>query len=151
MSKKPVQVPGDEKAPLITELNNANDDPNKIARDRERHLAGVAMATTGGEGDLAPPPALDAGPAISTRVIDGKRVRVSIPPVNRNPDVLRYGREQQLPAGTPVNKDGTVCAGSDEPYGVIGSVLTDKGWLVGRIIPLADEEPEPTSSKRKAA
>lgn len=139
--RKTASIPGIDRAGIdgITELNNAGDDPNEIARQRERHIRGTAMAATGGDGEIADGPEIGAGNAITTRVIDGRRVRVSIPPVSRNPDVTRYGREQTLPAGTPVTHDGKPCEGAEEPYGVIGSVMTERGWLVGRVVPLADE------------
>ena len=130
---RPARVPGES-----GHLNNAGDDPNEVARKREKALRAVAMATTEGDGDLAPMPAIDEGPAMpKTAEIGGEKVRVRIPAIRRDGDSAKFGPESRLPKGTPVRQDGQPCEGDEEPYGVIGDIeLPGKGWLVNRIIPL---------------
>lgn len=131
MAKQP-QMPGTE----VTALNNTNDDPNTIARDRERVTQAVAVAATGGEGSIAPPPPLDDGPAMRKATLGGKETKVRLSPVRRDPLSAQYGQESKLPKGTPVKEDGTVFEGSGQPYGVIGDIETPQGWLINRVIPL---------------
>lgn len=150
MSQQP-RVPGtspkiDPNTGLPPALNNTADDPNKVARDRERVISATAVAATGGEGEYAAPPALDDGPALRTATIDGQEVEVSLSPIRRNDHVVRYGSESKLPNGTPVNADGTVCEGTKEPFGIVGNIKTNQGWLVGRIIPLAGLKDAPKAA-----
>lgn len=147
MASQP-RVPGespkiDPATGLPPTLNNTADDPNKVARDRERVIAATAVAATGGEGMIAPPPPLNDGPALRTATIDGKPVQVRLSPVRRDAASVKYGLESKLPKGTPVNEDGTVSEGSKQPYGVIGDIQTDEGLLVNRIIPLDALEAAP--------
>jgi hypothetical protein len=135
------RVPGEEKIDpktgLPPVLNNANEDVNEIGRKRERVLAATAMAATGGEGEIAPPPPIDDGPAERVAQFAGKDVRVRISPTRRDPMSAKFGPESKLPKGTQVNKDGTVYEGAEgQPYGVIGDIETPQGWLINRIIPL---------------
>lgn len=139
-----VKTPGEDGP-----LNNAGrDDPNDVALKRERQLQATAIAATGGEGEIAPTVKADNGPAMQERTIAGKKVIVRTGSKQRDELSEKYGHESKLPDGTQVNKDGTVFEGVGKPYGTIGSILTDSGWLVGRIIPLEDEQ---APSKKKAA
>lgn len=119
-------------------LNNTNEDPNEIARKRERALRAIAQAQNEGDGDIAPPPDLDDGPAMpTTATIEGQTVRVRIPAIRRDDESRKYGPESRLPKGTPVRKDGTPCEGDEHPYGIVGDIeLPGKGWLVNRVIPI---------------
>lgn len=147
------RTPGEEQAKDgLTALNNAGrEDPNKVGRDRERQVRTIAAVSAGGDADLAPPPKIDAAPAIETAIINGKEVRVRRSSTRRDELSLLYGNESKLPDGTQVNKDGSVFEGVGQPFGTIGSIMTDDGWLVGRIIPLANDEPAPAPGKKKAA
>jgi len=138
--KKDVTVPGAALRPGITELNNSADDPNKVARDRERLVQAMAVAATGGEGDYAPLPDLDPGPALEDRVINGVRVRVRIPSKPRDGLAAKFGPESRHPKGTQVRQDGKACEGDEEAYGVIGDYETTEGILVNRIIPIETEK-----------
>lgn len=131
MRREP-QTPGE-----LTALNNAAEDPNEVARSRERVLQATAVAATGGEGEIAPGPDIDDGPALRTATVHGEGVRVRIAPSRRDPLSAKYGPESKLAKGTHVNADGTVFEGQGQAYGVIGDYLDpQKGWLINRIIPL---------------
>lgn len=145
MPRQP-QMPGeqpkiDPATGLPPVLQNTEDDPNKIARDRERITQATANLATGGEGEIAPSPDIDDGPAIRTAQVNGQDVRVRISPTRRDPLSAKYGPESRLAKGTQVNEDGSVFEGTGQPYGVIGDYLDPaKGWLINRIIPLASLE-----------
>lgn len=120
----------------ITALSNTNLDPNEIARQRERIARTLATVAAGGEPELAPMPAIDAGPAIETREFGGKAHRVHVPSRTENNQVQIYGKEVSLAEGTVVSDAaGTPCEPGKKRYGVVGRILTDDGWLVGRVIP----------------
>lgn len=137
MAKTP-QMPGEQKIDPATGLppvlNNTNDDPNAVARTRERVIQATAMAATGGEGEIAPSPEIDAGPALRTAVIDGESVQVRVPPIRHNADVVKFGPESRLPKGTPVRQDGKACEGDEQPYGIVADILTPRGVLVNRVV-----------------
>lgn len=139
MMKEP-RTPGeariDPNTGLPPALNNTAEDPNDVARSRERVIQATAVAATGGEGEIAPPPALDSGPAMRTAKLGGEDVKVRLSPVRRDAHSVKYGPESKLPKGTPVNKDGSVCEGTAQPYGIIGDIETPQGWLINRIIPM---------------
>jgi len=132
-------------------LNNSNDDPNKVARDREIRTRTIAAAASGGEPDLAPMPALDEGPAMREATINGVKVKVHVPTIRRSDHVMRFGVESRLPKGTLVRKDGTPTEGDEEPFGVIGDIeLPDVGRLVSRVIPFDVVEPDSQQALGKA-
>jgi hypothetical protein len=154
--ERTTRMPGEEAAPAkdgVTALNNAGrEDPNEVARKRERQVQATAMAATGGDGDIAPTVAIDDGPAIKQAVINGEVVTVRGSPARRDELSQKYGAESKLPSGTQVNRDGSVFDGSGDAFGYIGDIKTDKGWLVGRIIPYAQPEAAaPVAAKKKAA
>lgn len=161
MKKRAAQVPGEPVDPKAraeeagadvkaakggtTELNNiAGRTANDVGADRENVVRSMALADAARRGeqpDLAP--AADIGrPAEPTSVkrkaiINGKEVMVDVPMVRKNSAVEQFGPESKLPPGTLVNKDGTEFdqKGGGEAYGVIGSIDTPQGKLVGRVIP----------------
>jgi hypothetical protein len=143
MSKLPIQVPGeqkiDPKTGLPPVLNNADMDVNEVGRQREMQVRAIAMAATGGQGELAPSPAIDTGPALQERTMAGERVVVRVPAIRHNVQVSKYGPESSFPKGTLVRRDGTPCEGNETAYGVIGDIVTNEGILVHRVIPLEDE------------
>jgi hypothetical protein len=128
--KRALQIPGEEGP-----LNNADDDPNQVAAEREGVLQSLARAH--GTDDIAPPPDLDAGDTEADVMLGGERVRVLVPQRRINPQVSKFGPESKLPRGTAVRKDGTPAQGSDVPYGYIGDIMTPQGRLINRVIPVA--------------
>lgn len=152
--KRDTQMPGeaklDPKTGLPPALNNSDADPNDVARSRERVLQATAIAATGGEGEIAPAPELDTGPAMRTAKLGGENVRVQIPAVRRNPHVVKYGPESRHPNGTPVDEKGNPIEGDAQPWGIVGNIETPQGLLVNRIIPL-DSLDEPVDTVGRAA
>lgn len=47
-----------------------------------------------------------------------------------------YGPESTLPAGAPCNAKGQMCAEGETPTHRIDSILTKRGWLIGRPVPI---------------
>lgn len=142
-----VQTPGDESDDADT-IRGADqgagdpDDPAAIAEARERQLAGTAMAEAAARGetaDIAPPSVKTKGklkPGKHKRVMpNGDVVEVDINARPIDPMVEMYGPEVQAPKGTPVRKDGTPCQGNEQPFGVVGDIMTSHGRLVSRVIP----------------
>ena len=142
-----VQTPGDQPDDDAETLPGADqgptdpDDPVAIAEARERQVQATAMAEAAAAGktaDIAPssvaPRKLKAGK--HKRVMpNGDVVEVDINARPIDPMVEAYGPEVQAPKGTPVRKDGTPCQGNEQPYGVVGDIVTSQGRLVSRVIP----------------
>lgn len=137
------RIPGDDGDIPGANQPNDPDDPVAIADLRERQLQGAAIAEAAAEGrdaDLAPMPAgVGKGGRSKKRakakMPDGTIVEVDIEERAKDVNVELYGPESSLPKGTAVRKDGTRCQGSEQPYGIIGDVMTPQGRLVSRVIP----------------
>lgn len=48
----------------------------------------------------------------------------------------QYGQESTLPAGHPCNANGMKCAEGEIPTHRVGTIKTERGYLVGRPIPI---------------
>ena len=141
-----VQTPGDTQDDDAESIRSADqpgdpDDPASIAEQHERIAQANAMAEAAKQGktaDIAPSSVAPRKlkPGKHKRVMpNGDVVEVDINARPIDPMVEAYGPEVQAPKGTPVRKDGTPCQGNEQPYGVVGDIMTSQGRLVSRVIP----------------
>jgi hypothetical protein len=150
-SAQAVKIPGDgddlppSKAPSDLLNNAGRGTANDVGLQHERTAKALAMAAAvqrGENPDLAAMAAIgneEGAPPTSIKRrmrIGGEMVDVEVPLVKKNGDVEKFGPESRLAKGTNVRKDGMPCEGDEQPFGIVGDIITPHGRLVNRVIPV---------------
>jgi hypothetical protein len=156
MARAEIQTPGGDppNTQIPAALNNTDENPNRVAAEREALTQSRAAAAAMERGDLAgaqkilaeaqaainaasePAESAERAAEVDLSEFGPDVTGATVGFIRRSPAVEKYGRELTWPVGTPLNEDKMPCVDNQEPAFVVGNLQTKAGLIVSRAIPL---------------